>query len=166
LNINKIKTKCLFSTYDFSINRCTMEGCHTMRVIFAYLYKQKKENHWYEMNYASDIYFIFISHCTFSEWRFHVGSFCLVRNEGLDGVPPEKCTRDRYWKARIVEIWRPWRSRRKKSNGTCTPVSGENFHQVLPHLILFQEHYLLVQWFYSTDDIKEVMPRDIEGLDR
>jgi hypothetical protein len=109
------------------------------------------------MNYASDIYFIYISHCTFSEWRFYVGSFCLVRNQGLDGVPPEECTRDRYWKARIVEIRRP---RRKKSN-----VSGENFHQV-PHLILFQEHYLLVQWFYSTDDIKEVMPKDIEDLER
>lgn len=91
-----------------------------------------------------------------------MGSFCLVRNEGLDGVPPEECTRDRYWKARIIEIRRP----RKKSNATCNPVSGENFHKVLPDPKSFQEHYLLVQWFYSTDDIKQVMPEDIEELDR
>lgn len=74
---------------------------------------------------------IFICHCAFPEWQFHVGSFCLLRNEGLDGVPPEECTRDRYWKARIIEIRRP----RRKSNATCNPVSGENFRNVLPHPI-------------------------------
>lgn len=105
---------------------------------------------------------IFISHCTFSEWRFQVGSFCLIRNEGLDGVPHEECTRDRYWKARITEIRRPQR----KSNATNNPVSGENFRKVPPHPISFQEHYLLVQWFYSADDIRQVMPTDIEKLDR
>jgi hypothetical protein len=102
--------------------------------------------------------------CTFSEWQFHVGSFCLVRNEGIDGVPPEECTRDRYWKARIIEIRRP----RRKSNVTCNPVSGEKIRKVLPHPIYMssQEHYLLVQWFYSTDDIRQVMPKDNEALDR
>jgi hypothetical protein len=66
---------------------------------------------------------IFSSHCIFSEWRFHVGSFCLVRNQGLEGVPPEECTRDRYWKARIIEIRRPGRKRNASSN----PASRESF---------------------------------------
>ena len=74
---------------------------------------------------------IFICHCTFPERQFHVGLFCLLRNEGLDGVPPEECTQDRYWKARIIEIRRP----RRKSNATCNPVSGEISHNVLPHPI-------------------------------
>jgi hypothetical protein len=56
-----------------------------------------------------------------SELQFHKGSFCLVRNPGLDGVPPEECTRDRYWKARIIEIRRPGR----KNNATCSPVSAK-----------------------------------------
>jgi len=73
------------------------------------------------MNYASDI--LFSLH--FSEWSFHVGSFCLVRNPGLDGVPPEESTRDRLWKARILEIRRPGRKRNDSSN----PVSHESFNQ-------------------------------------
>jgi hypothetical protein len=113
------------------------------------------------MNYASSQ--TFISHCTFSEWRFHVGSFCLVRNEGLDGVPPEECTRDRYWKARVIEIRKP---RGKINASSNAPVSCENIHPVLAHIISFQEHYLLVQWFYSADDIKRVMPNDIDDVDR
>ena len=78
-----------------------MEDRHAMRFILAYLSKEKKENQWYGMNYAS---YICICHCAFPEWQFHVGSFCLLRNERLDGVPPEECTQDRYWKARIIEI--------------------------------------------------------------
>lgn len=105
---------------------------------------------------------IFSSHCIFSEWRFQVGSFCLVRNQGLDGVPPEECTRDRYWKARIVEIRRPG----KKRNASSNPVSCEGFKQDYLILSCYQEHYLRVEWFYSTEDIKLVMPTGIEDLDR
>lgn len=104
-----------------------------------------------------------ISQLFFSEWHFHLGSFCLVRNPGLDGIPPEECTRDRYWKARIVEIQRP----KRKSKDTCNPVSCEiSQNHLLPHIMTFQEHYLLVTWFYSPEDIKEVMPNSIEALDR
>jgi hypothetical protein len=58
-------------------------------------------------------------HCIFLEWQFNIGSFCLVRHQGTVGITPEECTRDKYWKARIVEI----RSLKKKSN--TSPVSGE-----------------------------------------
>jgi hypothetical protein len=51
------------------------------------------------------------SHYIFTAWHFNVGSFCLVRHEGIDGIPPEECTRDRYWKARIIEIRRPKRKK-------------------------------------------------------
>jgi hypothetical protein len=44
-----------------------------------------------------------------AEWRFNIGSFCLVRHQGINGIPPEECVRDRYWKARIVEIRGPER---------------------------------------------------------
>jgi hypothetical protein len=66
------------------------------------------------MNY--DSYNIMISLYFFEEWQFHVGSFCLVRHEGIYGLPPEECTLDKYWKARIAEIRKP----KTKSN---TPVS-------------------------------------------
>jgi hypothetical protein len=66
------------------------------------------------MNY--NLYNIMISLFFFPEWQFDVGSFCLVRHQGIDGIPPEECTLDKYWKARIVEIRKP----KRKSN---TPVS-------------------------------------------
>ena len=64
-----------------------------------------------------------MSYCIFPEWRFHAGSFCLVSHEGLNGFPLEECTRDRYWKARIVEIWRP----KRNSKATCNDVSTKMF---------------------------------------
>jgi hypothetical protein len=92
----------------------------------------------------------------FAEWRFCVGSFCLVRHQEIDGISPEECTSDRYWKARVLEI---------RSN-TSSSVSLENVKHRLAYLSLFQEYYLNVQWFYSKSDIQQVKPKGVKELDR
>ena len=85
-----------------------------------------------------------------------------MSHKGLDGLPPKERTFDRYWKAHIVEI----RSPKRKINTTINAVRIENDWQELAHLTLFQEYYLRVKWFYSKNDIEQVKPNGIEGLDR
>jgi hypothetical protein len=97
----------------------------------------------------------------FAEWQFNIGSFCLVRHQGIEGIPSEECTRDRYWKARIVEI----RSSKTQGKSNDQVSTLENI-ACTTHLILFQEHYLRVQWFYSKNDIQQVKPKGVVDLDR
>jgi hypothetical protein len=98
-----------------------MERCQDVPNLFTHLHKQKKQIHRYGVDCASSLQ---QSHGIVSEWIFSGGSFCLVSHTGLDGVPLEERTLDKYCKACILEIRSPkWNL---KSNRTSNTVSSEN----------------------------------------